>query len=149
MAYLTQAILENLLGATKVAALASGTSLATSISLSQAEVETALQNGGYAAAVPRTVYAADASDCPEAIQLAAIGAWVELVYSTKNDLEIPEGIRAHIAKLELIRKGKYEIPGVTKDPVRTVGGVAFTDSTSDVEQGGRPRVFGRGSMTGY
>lgn len=149
MAYLTQTILEDLFGAGKVAGLASGTALTKSIALAQGEAETALLNGGYAAAVPSTVYAADASDCPLAIQLAAIGAWVELVYSTKNDLEIPEGMRAHIGKLELIRKGKYEIPGVEKNTLRTVGGVAFSDSTSTAADGGKPKIFGRGSMDGY
>lgn len=147
MAYLTQTILEDLLGAAKVAALASGSALTKTISLASAETETALQHGGYSGAVPSTVYLADASDCPEAIQLAAIGAWVELTYSVRNDLEIPEGIRPHVAKLESIRNGKMEIPGVTKTVSRAVGGVSFSDSSS-TSSTGRPKIFSRSTLTG-
>lgn len=149
MPYIDQSFLEDTLEAPKVTALVGTANLATLIELAEGETETALQNGGYSEAVPSSVYATVAA-CPKAIRLAALGAWLELVYG-KHELEIPEGFRAHIKKLDDIRSGKMEIPGITRSTRRGPGGVSFTESSTDVtvDDGARPQVFSRKAMQGF
>jgi hypothetical protein len=147
--YIDQPYLNEMLGAEKVTALVGTATLATMIEAAEGETETALQNGGYAAAVPSSVYAS-VSACPKVIRLAALGAWLELAYG-RNELDIPEGYRAHIKKLDDIRSGKIEIPGVAKTVRRAPGGVDFTESSTSVtvENGSRPSIFNRRSMQGH
>lgn len=144
MPYIDQPYLEAMLTTAQVAALVPvAGDLTVIIAAAHAETETALRNGGYDSAVPSTVYA-DVAACPDAISLAAFGAFVELAYG-RNALEIPQGFKAHIAKLEEIRNGKMDIPGVEKNVRRAVGGVSFTESSSSVTvaQGSRPQIFSR------
>jgi hypothetical protein len=149
MAYLTETYLQNLFGSDEVAALCpTAGELAAVISAASAETETALQNGGYSAAVPSTVYESDLSDCPGAISLLAFGAWLELAHGRKR-VEIPAQFLEYVRKLDLVRTGRMEIPGVDKDTTRTVGGVSFSSSDDDVEAGGRPHIFSRSNMAGF
>lgn len=151
MAYLTSTHLDDVLGSAKVAALApSAGAISALIDLATAEVESALSIGGYTGAIPATVYASDGANAPKIIRLATFGAWLELAYG-RNDLEIPESYRAYIQKIEDIRSGKIEIPTVARATARAVGGVAFTESSTDVsiDDGSRPGVFNRRTMQGY
>lgn len=156
--YLTDTLLEELYGADAVAARCpTPESLARSIDMAEAEVETALVNGGYPSAVPSTVYTAlpaagvapASGECPKAITLLAFGAWLELVHGI-NGIELPAQFAAYVQKLDLLRNGKIELPGVTKggvekDTTRAVGGVQFTNSDDDGDEG-RPAVFTRSAF---
>ena len=151
MAYLTSDMLDDTLGAAKVASLApSSDAIDALLDLATAEVESALSIGGYTGGIPSTVYAITALDCPKIIRLATFGAWLELAYG-RNDLEIPESFRAYVQKIEDIRSGKIEIPTLARSVARAVGGVAFSESSPDVaiEDGARPQVFNRLTMRGY
>ena len=151
MAFLTSTILDDVLGSAKVAVLApTAGAIAALIGLATAEVESALSIGGYTGAIPSTVYASDAANCPKIIQLATFGAWLELAYG-RHDLEIPESYRAYIQKIEDIRSGKIEIPTVARSVARAPGGVSFTESSPDVsvDDGSRPSTFNRRTMQGY
>lgn len=155
--YLTEAYLQEAFGALEVAALcpASGATsaadvLARVIQQATAETETALQNGGYASAVPASIYtslaAADgtaptSTQCPAAISLLAFGAWIELAHGRRT-IQIPEQYAAYVRKLDQVRSGRMELPGITKSVSRTVGGVSSTDTTSD-SCNSRPQIFGR------
>ena len=149
MPYLDETYLQEMLGTDEVAALRpTALMLARSIEGAEAETETALMNAGYQSAVPSTVYAT-VSACPKAIRLLAYGAWLELVYGAKN-IELPAGFRAYVQKLDLVRTGKMELPGVdkggaSKDTTRGVGGVSFSDS-SETSDEGKPQIFSRTSM---
>lgn len=148
--YIDETYLQEALGTAKVAALCpTANELARVIEQAHAETQSALMIGGYAAAVPHTVYAA-VSDCPSEIRLAAFGAWCELAYG-RNDLQLPEAFRAYVRKLEEIKAGRLEIQSVAKTTSRAVGGVLFTDSseTTSVLNGARPQVFNRKTMVGY
>ena len=46
----------------------------------------------------------------------------------------------YVRKLDLVRTGKMELPGVTKSVSRAVGGIASTDTTGE---SGRPQIFDR------
>jgi len=157
VAYLTTTILQEALGTSKVTSLTGGhaNQLARLVTMATAETRSALSIGGYASAVPETIYAADASDCPGEIQLAAIGAWIEIAYGV-NDLDVPQQFNAYIAKLEELKAGKLEIATVARNTVRAVGGVSFSTSspTLDASDGNggtqsRKQIFGRGPMSGY
>ena len=160
--YLDQPYLEGMLGAAKVAALCPGgaTQIARTIDAAEAETETALLNGGYPNAVPASVYASlpeagvdpVAGQCPKAISLLAYGAWLELVHGGQG-IELPPQFAAYVKKLDLVRTGKMELPGlakkgVDKDTTRAPGGVSFTDSSASTDGTGegRPPVFDRTSM---
>lgn len=156
--YLTEAWLEDIYGADEVAARCpTSASLSRSIDMAEAEVETALLNGGYPNAVPSTVYTAlpaagvapAAGECPKAITLLAFGAWLELVHGI-NGIELPAQFAAYVQKLDLVRNGKMELPGVTKggvekDTTRAVGGMAFTDSSATSDEG-KPAIFDRAAF---
>lgn len=156
MAYLTATVLNEAIGTTKVTALTGGNvnQLTRLIALATAEVRSALSLGGYTGAIPETVYAADASTCPDEIKLAAMGSFVELAYGA-NDLDIPEGYRAYIAKVDELKKGLLELQGVTRNAARAVGGIGFTvssgaaDDSSAVNSGSRPAVFARKGMVTF
>lgn len=146
--YLTAEYLNELFGADEVIALCPTPSeLARVISAAEAETETALANGGYSSAVPSSTYAT-LSSCPPAISLLAFGAWIELAHGRKR-VEIPPSFLEYVRKLELVRTGRMEIPGVVKDSARTVGGVSFSSGGSDVRTGGRPQVYSRKNMAGF
>lgn len=148
--YIDETYLQEALGTAKVAALCpTANELARVIEQAHAETQSALMIGGYAAAVPHTVYSA-VSDCPSEIRLAAFGAWLELAYG-RNDLQLPEAFRAYVRKLEEIKAGRLEIQSVAKTTSRAVGGVLFTDAseTTSVENGARPQVFNRKTMVGF
>lgn len=156
--YLTETWLEDMVGTERVAALCpTADRLARAIDMAEAEVETALLNGGYPGAVPSTVYtslpaagvAPTSVQCPKAITLLAFGAWLELVHGI-NAIELPAQFAAYVQKLDLVRNGKIELPGLTKggvdkDTTRAVGGVSFTDSSTTSEDG-RPAIFTRESF---
>lgn len=150
MAYLTNAYLTSALGTTKVAKLApggTGPDVASLIDQAEAEVEGALMLGGYTGAYPSTNYNATAIDCPRLIKLAAFGAWLELAYGA-NDLELPEEYGAYVKKIEEIRAGKLEIPGVAaKSVARSIGGIQTTETNPSVS-GARPAVFSRSRKDG-
>lgn len=156
--YLTEAWLQAIYGTDEVAARCpTAASMERSIDMAEAEVETALLNGGYPGAVPSTVYtslpaagvAPTSVQCPKAITLLAFGAWLELVHGI-NGIELPPQFAAYVQKLDLLRNGKIELPGLTKggvdkDTTRAVGGVSFTDSSTTSEDG-RPAIFTRRSF---
>ena len=152
MAYLTAAILEEALGADEVDALTGGSSatLGRIIEHASARVRAALQIGGYTAAVPETVYAADASDCPLEVVDLAVRIWKRIAY-TRRDLSIPEDqIRAIDAELADIREGRVEIKGVTRDTARAPGGFSGTEgSSTSTDTRARPQIFARSRMTGW
>lgn len=152
MAYLTQSILEAEHGTDKVNALTGGSSSALSrlIEDASARVRSALVIGGYTAAAPETVYAADASDCPREIVSLAARIWKSLAYA-RQDLSIPEEqLRAIDVELADIREGRVEIKSVSRAVARAPGGILVSDadlaSTSDRA---RPQVFSRSRMTGW
>jgi len=163
--YLTQAWLNEVLGSEKVSKLAglTGQSIARTIDLAEAEVETVLMHAGYHDAVPSSNYTAlpaagvqpAAGECPRVISLLAYAAWIELVHGG-HTLELPEQFAAYVKKLDDVRNGKIELPGlakkgVNKDTSRARGGMSFTESSTDVtvDDGSRPSVFNRKSMQGY
>jgi hypothetical protein len=148
--YIDETYLQEALGTAKLAALCpSANELARVIEQAHAETQSALMIGGYASAVPHTVYASVAA-APSEIRLAAYGAFLELAYG-RNDLALPEAFRAYVRKLEEIKAGKLEIQSVSKVTSRAVGGVSFTESSDDVtiESGSRPQVFNRKTMLGF
>lgn len=148
MAYITDTILSLTLGASKIDDLTDGGDaavLAQLIALASADVESALQVGGYAAAVPASVYDSTASDCPSVIKLAAIGAFTQLAYG-RNDLEIPEAFRTYLGKLASLRNGEIEIPGVSVNTARAVGGIVSSDSSSTSSNiDAKPPIFAKRS----
>ena len=130
------------MGAAKLAGLVpTALELTRVIAQATAHVETALSIGGYGAALA-TSYLADASDCPEAIQLVAYGTFARLAYS-RCDLPIPPDIQESLYLLEDMRLGKVEIPGLSRDVGRQPGGVVVTSSTT------HPQIFNRAKMTGW
>lgn len=162
--YLTQAYLNEVLGTEKVTQLVgqSGQSIARTIDLAEAEVETVLMHAGYETAVPSSVYASlpgagsqpTSAQCPRVISLLAYGAWLEIVHGGAA-LEMPAQFNAYVKKLDDVRNGKIELPpaskgGVDKVVARAVGGTSFTDSTSSGATS-RPPVFDRQSLkdSGY
>lgn len=148
MPYIDEAYLSAALGSTKVQALCPTTDeLNAVIEQATAEVRSALSIGGYASAVPETVFATVGA-CPGEIKLAAFGAFVELAYG-RNDLEVPASYRAYVQKIEQLKKGMLEMQGVTRNVARAPGGVSFTSASQDVCQGGRPQVFNRKTYLGY
>lgn len=139
--YITETYLNELFGADEVAALCpTAEELARVIEAAEAETETALQNGGYGAAVPSSIYST-LEDCPKAIRLLAFGAWVEIAHGRKR-VEVPAQFLEYVRKLDLVRAGKMELPGVPKNVGRTVGGVTSTQ-TSTTSARARPAVFDR------
>lgn len=148
--YIDETYLQEALGSTKLARLCpTANELARVIEQATAETQSALTIGGYASAVPATVYAALA-DVPTEIRLACYGAFLELAYG-RNDLQLPDAYRAYVGKLEEIKAGKLEIASVSKAVARAVGGVLFTadDESTTIENGSRPQVFNRKTMVGY
>lgn len=148
--YLTKAYLEKAYGATQVAALcATDDEIDTTIELAESEVESALEMGGYSNAVPASVYAA-IGDVPKIVKLAAYGAWLELAH-LRNGIQLPNEAQAYVRKIEDIRSGKLELPGLSKDTERAVGGIAVTESSTSIEvsDGSRPQIFSRSGMDGY
>lgn len=149
--YLTEAYLQEAFGDDEVAALCpTPAALARVIQQATAETETALQNGGYRSAVPSTVYTqlapidpalAAAGDCPASISLLAYGAWIEAAHGRKR-VAIPDQFLEYVRKLDQVRSGKMELPGVSKDIGRAPGGVTASSSSALVTSG-RPPKFSR------
>lgn len=153
MAYITQTILEADLGATLVTRLTRGsaTRLARWITSAEARVASALQIGGYTAAVPSSVFAANASDCPAEITELALRVWKRLAYERGADLSIPEDqIRQLDQELLDLQEGRIEIKGLTRSTARAPGGVLASDgSPTSTSSAARPQVFGRSRMVGF
>lgn len=156
MAYITQALVEADLGVALVTRLTRGSAskLASFLRSSEARLESALTIGGYAAAVPATVYAADASNCPPAITELALRVFKRFAYERGADLSIPEDqIRALDAELADLREGRVEIKGLARSTSRAPGGVAATDgdpeSSTPSDSRWRPQVFARSRMGGF
>lgn len=122
------------------------TAIETLIELAEAEVESALQIGGYDDAVPATRYGSVAA-VPKVIKLACYGSWLELAHG-RNGLELPQAFQAYTRKIEDIRTGKIEIPGVARNTVRAPGGMTSTDVSVDSPTG-VPSMFSRDRMAGY
>lgn len=151
VAYLTQAILEEEHGANLVERLTRPTGkLARTIKSATARVESALQIGGYTAAVPASVYAANASDCPEQIVELALRVWKRIAY-TGSDLSIPDDqIRALDQELADVENGKLEIKGLARSVSRAPGGITASDGDPrSTSASARKQVFGRVRMGGY
>lgn len=124
--------------------------LARIISAAEAEVESALRQGGYATAVPSSTYAAIAS-VPKQIIAATAGVWWRLAHTARGiplPSPTPADVEALIGLVDRIRTGEVGIEGVSVDTTRAVGGVVFTDSTSTSDDA-RPQVFGRPSWGGW
>lgn len=153
MAYITETILDEALGADVVAELtgSDADTLARLIDYASARVRAALVIGGYTAAVPETVYLTDASDCPNEIVELASRVWKRIAY-TRRDLSIPEDqIREIDAELADIRDGRVEIKGAPRSTSRGTGGISKTETSTSVTlaNGSRPQVFSRSRMTGW
>lgn len=153
MAYVTETILEEAHGVAEVAELtgSDADTLARLIDYASARVRSALQIGGYTAAVPETVYASNASDCPNEIVELTSRVWKRIAY-TRRDLSIPEDqIREIDAELADIREGRVEIKGVARATTRGTGGISKTETSTSVTlaNGSRPQVFSRSRMTGW
>lgn len=149
MAYIDGDFLDDAFGSGNVTALcATSSEKALVIALAEAETYSALYNAGYQSSSSPDDFAADGSDCPDTVRLAAFGAWLELAH-LRNRKELPPNAGVYTAKLAQIRDGSLEVPELTKDTERAVGGVVKTDTTSTVAAGGRPPLFDRGSMEGY
>lgn len=146
MPYIDETYVNEAFGADEVAVLCpTPAELARVIEMAEAETETALLNGGYPNAVPSSVYGSVAA-CPKAIRLLAYGAWIEAAHGRKR-VEIPAGYLEYVRKLDLVRTGRMELPGVQKggtdkDVGRVPGGILSTETSPDVE-GSRPPVFDR------
>lgn len=156
MAYLTQTIVEADLGADVVTRLTRGSSsrLARFIASATARVQSALQIGGYTAAVPATVYDATASDCPDEIVELALRVFKRVAYERGADLSIPaDQIAALNDELANVENGRLEIKGVARSTSRAPGGITGTDgdpqSAASSAQRYRPQVFARSRMTGF
>lgn len=149
MPYITETYVNEAFGADEVAALCpSPAELARVIEMAEAETETALLNGGYPNAVPSSVYAT-LDDCPKAIRLLAYGAFIEAAHGRKR-VPIPTDYLEYVRKLDLVRSGRMQLPGVDKggtdkDVTRVPGGIASTETSPSVE-GSRPPVFDRDSF---
>jgi hypothetical protein len=105
--------------------------------------------GGYTAAVPETVYAANASDCPTEIIDLAARIWKRVAF-TRRDLSIPEDqIRQIDAELADIREGRAEIKGLSRSVARAPGGITGTDGALSTSADARPQLFSRSRMAGF
>jgi hypothetical protein len=145
--YINAEFLNAAYGTGQVTALCGTTEeLTATIELAEAEVESALTMGGYSGAVPSSVYTA-IGDVPKVVKLAAYGAWLELAHG-RNSLEIPKEFQPYTRKIEDIRLGRLEIPGVPKVVGRAVGGVLTTETDDSIE-GGKPQIFSRDALEGY
>lgn len=140
MAYLTSTTIGDAMGIDKRDALCPDASaLAKLIRQATAITEAALSVGGYGQHTADT-FDADASDCPEMVQLMAYGAFVQFCY-VRSDL--PQDAQLAINLLEDMRAGKLEIPNLTRSTSRQPGGV-LTSSTVTL-----PQVLGRSRMYGW
>ena len=151
MAYITETILQETHGSALVAELCpTAGELSRTIAHATARVRTALMVGGYAAAVPETVYGASASDCPTEIIDLAARVWKRVAY-TRRDLSIPEDqIRQIDAELADIREGRAEIKGVSRSTARAPGGITGTDGAlTNTATDARPQLFSRSRMAGF
>lgn len=148
--YLTEAFLQDAFGSDQVAALCpTADELSTTIELAEAEVESALEQGGYESTYPSSVYAA-IDDVPKQIKLAAYGAWLELAF-LRTRRELPPEARPYTHKIELIRKGELSIPGVSRSTIRAPGGATATESSTSVQEtsGARPAIFTRTTLAKF
>lgn len=148
MAYLTQTIVEQHYDADIVAALTGGSpaTMARLISEAESRVQEALLVGGYSSAVPSTVYASDASDCPPQIVELAVRVWAKIAHA-RRFLTIPQDQVEEIeSALARIRDGRAQIHGVTRNVERAPGGVSSTPVTGNESA---PKVFTRTRMRGW
>ncbi len=153
MAYVTETILEEAHGVAEVAELtgSDADTLARLIGFASARVRSWLQVGGYTTAVPETVFASDASDCPSEIVEITSRVWKQIAY-TRRDLSIPaDQIEALVDIEKAVRDGHYEIKGLARATTRAAGGISKTETSTSVTlaNGSRPQVFSRSRMTGW
>lgn len=140
MAYLTGTTIGDAMGIDKRDALCpDASSLAKLIGQATAIAEAALSVGGYGQHTADT-YAADASDCPEMLQLMAYGAFVQFTY-VRSDL--PQDAQLAINLLNDMREGKLEIPGLSRSTSRQPGGVRVSSTTT------LPQMLSRSRMGGW
>lgn len=139
MAYVTEAYLESMIGASKLAGLLpDATAMSAAIAAGTALVEGALQSGGYTQCVPASVYAADASDCPESIRVMTCAAVQRHAYSRADLGDIPDDVYAAWTSIRDVREGLVELPGLPRSTVRSTGGISSTSSAA------QPRIFRSG-----
>lgn len=152
MAYVTETQLENAHGVDEVYALTGGSAstMASLIDEASARVREALMVGGYSAAVPETVYAVDASDCPLEIRTLAEKVWKRVAYA-RRDLSIPEDqISLLDAMLARVEEGRAEMKGLSRDVTRSPGGITSSiSSPTSTDENARPRLFSRPRMRGF
>ena len=152
MAYVTGSLLEDAYGVEEVYALTGGSlsTLASLINDASAEVRQALMIGGYTAAVPESVYLADASNCPAEIRSLATRVWKRLAYA-RRDLSIPEDQVQNLNDMLLrVQNGEFEVKGLSRDVTRAPGGItASISDPSSSDESAKPRIFSRPRMRGY
>lgn len=152
MAYLTQTMLESELGADLVSTLTGGSAqaLAACIADATARVRSALVVGGYTGAVPETVYAVDASDCPRAIVDLTIRQWRRVAHMRRGIPISKDELDDITEQMRLVRTGEVEIDGVARSTSRAPGGVASTEaSLVSTSADARPPIFSRSRMVGF
>jgi hypothetical protein len=150
VAYIDGTFLDNTFGSTNVTALCPTTTERDAvITMAEAAVYSALYNAGYQTdSAPADVTTSTVSDT---VQLLTYRVWLELAH-LRNQKSIPATLDLVLPKpsdLEKDGPGRLEIPGLTKNTARAVGGVSTTDVTSDREDGGREAVFSGDKMTGW
>lgn len=127
MAYITEAYLELHIERSKLDVLLESPSvIAAAIASAESMVEAALQRGGYTQCVPASVYAADASDCPELIRVVTRAAVIRAAYSRHDLGDVPADVWAAWSSIDDIGEGRVEIPGVSRSVSRSVGGIHAT-----------------------
>ena len=136
MAYITQQYVEDMIGADKALDLVpTAAEMSRAIAYATTQVEMALQSAGYTTAVPATVYASDASDCPDSISALAFAAWAKHAYSRNDIGDVPGDVWAAWKQVDDLRNGTLELPGMTRSTSRSVGGFSSTSTTAS------PRIF--------
>jgi len=148
--YIDEALLIDEYGSDQVAAYCPDAgSLARAIENAEAETESVLQSAGYGALTPSSNYTST-NEVPKIIKAAAAAAWLKQVLAA-NVIEPNELQRDRFAILAEIRDGAMTIAGIAPSAAQAVGGVQFTESSDavSVEDGSRPQVFNRKTMTGW
>lgn len=149
--YLDQDSIDNRFGATLRAALCpAAADVTATIAQAEAEVESALRQGGYGAAVPSSTYSA-IGNVPKQILEAAAGVWWRVAHGRQGislPVPTPEPAASLIGLVDRIRTGELAVEGVAVDTARAVGGVLFTDSTSTASTA-RPQIFTREAWEGW
>ena len=149
MAYITETILGHLFDADQVSALVPTGSQAQVIAIAEARAAAAIKAAGYDVAVPPSVYAADASDCPAMITAVAFEEWLRLAYGRKGKM-VPTDLKQDKWLVDQLRLGEIELD-LDVNTSRGVGGVTTVETSEDVTDadGSTNPVFDRKSMVGF